>query len=332
MAPTISVITTVYNKEKTVSDCISSILTQNYQDFEMIIVNDGSTDRSAARIANFLDNDRIKTFQTNHSGHSRAKNSGARAATGEIFYFIDADCIAESACLSNLKFLFDQSDLGCIGGEVRAINENHLLPKAIEIWENPPPQPPGANVAYRREVFEKAGGFDEQMQFGEDVDLYWRVAKLGFKCSIEPTVRVRVLHPQTIPDFLRQRFRWGIGYAQLMERHPEKIWEEQELSFRFFSLAILSCLLILIDLRLVIVFVALDLVIVVRYVFLGRRLARDRGAPNFWWVLAVIKLLDAVAYYLGYYYWRLLKPFRGRRAQLHSDPIGNPLPDIIREH
>jgi glycosyltransferase involved in cell wall biosynthesis len=84
MAPVISVITTVYNKEETISACVDSILNQDYADFEMIIVDDGSTDTSRAKIAAFLRDTRIRTFQINHIGHSGAKNKGAENALGKI--------------------------------------------------------------------------------------------------------------------------------------------------------------------------------------------------------------------------------------------------------
>ena len=312
MPPAFSVITTVYNKEETISDCISSILSQDYQEFEIIIVDDRSADRSATPLASFPGEGRIRIVKTNHVGHSSAKNSGAKIATGKILYFIDADCVADRGCLNRLKTLFDQSDVSCVGGELRALNRDHLIPRAIEIWQNPFQQPPGANVAYRREAFEKAGGFDAMIEFGEDVDLYWRVRKLGLKYHIDPSVKVRTVDPQTILDFLKQRFRWGIGYAQVTQRHHEVIDNEMKVSFRLFSVTLLSSLLMFLDLRLGIIFLAFDCAVVLRFVRLGRRLARDRGNADYWMILALLKLLHAFAYYLGYYYWKFLTLFRGR--------------------
>jgi glycosyltransferase involved in cell wall biosynthesis len=269
LRPKISVVTTVYNKEQTVSACMNSILSQDYEDLELIVVDDGSTDGSARRIESIEDG-RIRTLRINHSGHSRAKNRGANNAKGVILYFIDADCVADRECLGRLKMDFDQSDVGCVGGELRALNENHVIPRAIDIWHNPPPQPPGGNVAYSREAFEKAGGFDETIEYGEDVDLYWRVKALGFKCSIDTTIKARTLHPETVLSFFEQRFQWGMGYAQLTQRHAEMLdseigGKELQTSFPLFSVTLLSCVLMLIDLRLVIIFLVLDFAIVARY-------------------------------------------------------------------
>lgn len=313
----ISVITTVYNKEKTISECVTSIQSQRYSEFEMIIVDDGSTDGSATKIAAFLSDSRIRTIQSNHVGHSAAKGLGAKAAKGKILYFIDADCVADRECLGRLKIAFDQSDVGCVGGEFRALNGDHLIPRAIDLWEpHPPLQPPGCNVAYRRDVYEKAGGFDERTKLGEDVDLYWRIRKLGFKCSIDPTVEVATVQPQTIFDFLKQRFRWGMGYAMVTPRHPEFVDKEIHNSFHLFSITILSSLLMLLDLRLAIIFLALDFAIVLRYVLLGRRMAKNAGKGDYWPILGAIKFLHDVAYYLAYYYWRFLKLLRRRELHL----------------
>jgi len=308
MAPAISVITTVFNKEETISACVSSILNQNYADFELIIVDDGSTDTSPAKIATYLRDNRIRTFQTNHIGHSGAKNKGAENANGEILYFIDADCVADRECLGRLKMDFDQSDVSCVGGEHTALNKDKLIPRVIDIWEpHPPLQPPGANVAYRKEAFERAGGFDETIQYGEDQDLYWRIRKLGFKCSIDPTVKIGIGHPPTVLGFLGERFHWGIGYAQVAERHPEFRDKEIHASFRLFSLTLLSLLLILLDLRLALIFFALCAFVVLRYARLGRFLAKNSGRLSYWRILALVKFLHDLAYYVGYYYWKFLR-------------------------
>ena len=301
----ISVVTTVYNKEKTVSDCIGSILGQDHQDLELIIVDDESTDGSAKKIAPFVDDRRVRVVKTDHVGHSRAKNRGAEEATGSILYFIDADCVAAPNCLSQLKVLFDQPEVSCVGGELRALNKTHLIPRAIEIIQNPPSHLVGANAAYRREAFENAGRFDEGMKFGEDVDLYFRAKKLGLRCLIDSTVSVRTVHPHTVLGLLRQRFRWGIGYAQLIEKHPETVLREIQESFALISLTLLSSFLILLDLRLMFIPLVLGSVNILRFVYLAR--AQRGGRSSYWPIIALIKLLNAIAYYSGYHYWKFLE-------------------------
>jgi len=303
----ISVVTTVYNKEKTVSDCIGSILRQDHQHLELIIVDDESTDGSAEKIAPFLDDRRVRVVKTNHVGHSCAKNSGAEKATGEILYFIDADCVAAANCLSQLKMLFDRPDVSCVGGELRALNRSYLIPRAIEIIQNPPSHLVGANAAYLREAFEKAGRFDEGMKFGEDVDLHWRAKKLGLGCFIDSTVSVRTVHPHTVLDLFRQRFRWGIGYAQLTEKHPEAVVRKIQGSFPFISLALLSFPLVLLDLKLILIPLVLGLANILRFVYLSASVAKRAGKRSYWPIITLIELLNAIAYYFGYHYWKFLE-------------------------
>jgi glycosyltransferase involved in cell wall biosynthesis len=301
----ISVVTGVYNKEETVSACINSILSQDYQDFELIVVDDGSTDGSSMKISPFLGDARIRLIETKHVGYSHASNTGASAAKGEVLYFVDADCVAGASNLSKLSDLFSDPEIGCVGGEIRALNGAFLIPRVIEAWENPPARPPDANVAYRKDLFERVGGYDKSMKFGPGVNLYMNVRKLGVKCVVEPTVTVRTIFPRTLVEFWRQRIGWGIGYGELAQRHVEVRDPEILASFRLISLTLLSLLLPFLDWRLVFIFFALSVANLVRFASLGWSMAKRTGKRQWWPVMAVLKFLHTIAYYFGYYYWKL---------------------------
>jgi glycosyltransferase involved in cell wall biosynthesis len=306
----ISVIVSVYNKQEVVADCVSSILNQSYQDFELVVVDDGSTDESATRVARFSTDSRVRMIRTKRGGPARAKNEGAKEARGNIFHFVDGDCILLANSLERLKTTFDESAVGCVGGGINALNRTKLIPRAIEIIHNDlikDKWPVGPNVAYSREAFERAGGFDELMRSGADVELFLKTRKLGFSHLIDPEVRVSTIYPSGVFDLFGQRVRWGKGYAQLVERHPDVSVREIHRSLFLISLTLASCALTIIDLRLLVVFFVLGFLNVFRFLPASAEIARRTGKNQYTYAITMVKFLNAIAYCAGYYYWRLLE-------------------------
>lgn len=127
----ISVIIPVYNGEKYIKDCINMILQQTYQNFEMIIVNDGSTDKSLEILQTFESVDyRIKIFSFENHGVSWSRNFGISQAQGDFITFIDCDDYIEKDYLENLIKIFSvHKNLDAVFCKVNVINENHEMIK-----------------------------------------------------------------------------------------------------------------------------------------------------------------------------------------------------------
>ena len=89
--PTLSIIVPVYNAEKYIDQCIESVLTQSFTDFELILVNDGSTDSSLERCYAWDSDERVKVFFTENRGVSHARNYGLKNAIGKWILFLDSD-------------------------------------------------------------------------------------------------------------------------------------------------------------------------------------------------------------------------------------------------
>lgn len=203
--PRVSVITPCYNAEKYVGQTIESICSQSFGDWEHILVNDGSTDGSAAVMRSFAAKDRrIRILTQSNSGMSISRNNGVRAASPESAYllFLDADDCAEPGMLDYLvKYLDTHPDVGVARVEYRFIDaagnfieydesKYRLAPDGLWLRELPPncPDTPFLSVftlcaiissisLIRRSVFEQVGGYDET--FGdhrEDTDLFLRMA------------------------------------------------------------------------------------------------------------------------------------------------------------
>ena len=107
--PKVSVIIPVYNVEKYLDECLDSILGQTLKDIEVLCVDDGSTDCSAKILADYAAKDaRVRLFTTTHVGAFRAREVGVKAATGEFFYFMDADDLLDATAFDRLCALADK--------------------------------------------------------------------------------------------------------------------------------------------------------------------------------------------------------------------------------
>lgn len=174
----ISVVIPLYNKEHYIADTLKSVLKQTCSDFEVIVIDDGSTDHSAEIVATFHD-ERIHYIFQENQGVAAARNRGIREATGEFIAFLDADdCWFPDYLekMTQLAAAYPHQHVFCSAQENRIIN---TLPDGVTIISD--------HCLYdyiyftgcmflRREVFDKAGCFREGIQLGEDRDMWLRMA------------------------------------------------------------------------------------------------------------------------------------------------------------
>ena len=183
--PTISVIIPAYNAERTILETIASVQQQTFSDFEMIIINDGSSDRTVEILDNVKD-ERLKIFSYQNSGVSVARNRGISHATGEFIAFLDADDLWTSDKLeAQLTALQQHPEAGvayswtCFmrekGGSYieksRAFEGNVYAKLLVTNFLHS-----GSNPLIRREAIESVGGFDTTLIPSEDWDFYLRLA------------------------------------------------------------------------------------------------------------------------------------------------------------
>lgn len=183
----ISVILSIYNGEKFIGDTIKSILQQTYTDFELIIVNDGSTDHSEEVISTFKD-DRIHYVKQENKGTASAKNTGLRLAKGDFITFHDSDDISLPNRFERLLEAFFSEKIGLTHSDMLLMDENdspfsywgssNILPNQIfsfflhvgTPFNNP-------TILYRKETLENLS-FDEKLKnTGEDTDLVLKITR-----------------------------------------------------------------------------------------------------------------------------------------------------------
>lgn len=185
----VSVIVPAYNAEKTILETIQSIQAQTFSDFELIVINDGSSDRTVELLSTIND-PRLKVFSYENGGLPVARNRGIQGATGEFITFIDADDLWKPQKLeAQLKALHEYPEAGVAYSWTAFIDENSNFLYAWEPlhWQgNVYPQllirnfiSSGSNILVRRQIIQAAGEFDPHLRSVEDWDYYLRLAALA---------------------------------------------------------------------------------------------------------------------------------------------------------
>jgi len=253
--PTISVVMPVYNAENYVRQAVESVLNQTYQNIELILINDGSTDNSLSVIQAYVADERVKILTQKNSGACVARNRGLNEAEGEFVKFLDADDVLypniieeqlkEIQPLAENEIVFGDFDFIDSEGEITyeyVFNKNDLLQKDpdsffLNNWEILISSP-----LHRKQLLKNVGGFDESLKSGQEQDLHFRLALSGVKFiykSIrafqyrshlsETRISVNRMTKQ-IPDFERIKNR-NNKYISLLCQKNGELSDAQKLYF-----------------------------------------------------------------------------------------------------
>jgi len=225
--PFVSVIVCSYNGGRTLATCLDSLGKLNYSDYEIILVDDGSTD-DTRDIAEQFPHVRY-VYQENH-GLSHARNTGAAAAKGEIFAYTDSDCMADVDWLYYLIGTLLSGDYAGVGGpNVTPPAQNWIQacvaaapggPSHVLLTDIIAEHIPGCNMAFYRWAFENIGGFDaEYHKAGDDVDFCWRLQQAGCVIAFSPTAIVWHHRRFTLRAFLKQQDGYGEAESLLRFKH-----------------------------------------------------------------------------------------------------------------
>jgi GT2 family glycosyltransferase len=228
--PRVSVVVACYNGERTLKGCLESLERLNYPDYEVILVDDGSTDNTA-RIAGEHPRTRLIKHETN-LGLSVARNTGIAAATGEIVAFTDADCRPDEDWLHFLVSDLLDGGFGAIGGHNFLPRDDSSVAAAVLVSPGGPAHVmltdreaehvPGCNLAVYKWALAEAGGFDPIFRkAGDDVDICWRLQERGLKIRFSPAGFVWHYRRSTVRAYLRQQEGYGAAEALLVRKHPE---------------------------------------------------------------------------------------------------------------
>ena len=215
--PKVSVIVCAYNAERTMDRCLASLERLNYPNYEVIIVNDGSTDATREISERY---DSVRLINQENKGLSAARNVGLNASTGDIIAYTDSDCMADPDWLTYLVARFQSSTFAAVGGPNLSPPDDSLVPSCVAVSPGAPTHVllddevaehiPGCNMAFRREALEATAGFDPVFRAaGDDVDLCWRLQNKGYKIGFCPAAVVWHFRRNTVRDYLKQQRGYG---------------------------------------------------------------------------------------------------------------------------
>ena len=227
--PKVSVVVACYNGGKTLTTCLNSLTRLNYSDYEVILVDDGSTDITPQIASVYKD---VKYIRQPNMGLSVARNTGIAASTGEIVAFTDADCKPDPDWLYYLIGDLLREDFAGIGGHNFLPQDDSSVAAAVLVSPGGPAHVmltdriaehiPGCNMAFYKWALDEIGGFDPIFtKAGDDVDVCWRIQQAGYKIGFSPSGFVWHYRRSTIGAYLKQQKGYGEAEALLARRHPE---------------------------------------------------------------------------------------------------------------
>lgn len=251
-----SVIVPVFNRPDEMDELLKSLKKQSYSNFEIIIIEDGSTetcDEIAKLYSNELD---IKYYYKDNSGPGDSRNTGMTMASGQYFIFFDSDCIIPPRYFEIVENYLSTDRLDAFGGPDNAHKSFTNIQKAINYsmtsvittggvrgkknkMDNF--QPRSFNMGINRKVYEKIGGFSN-IHPGEDPDLSYRIMNDGFKIGLIKEAFVYHKRRIDFSKFVKQMYKFGVVRGILIKWYPDKF----KLTYTFPALFLLLSLLLII--------------------------------------------------------------------------------------
>ena len=225
--PMVSVVVCCYNAGATLDECLRSLVTLDYPNYEVIAVDDGSTDGTHW----IAQGHGVRCLRVPNGGLSRARNLGIENARGEIVAFIDSDAYADPDWLYYVVCALEEHDAAAVGGPnlsppqdgflAQCVDESPGNPTCVLVDNERAEHIPGCNMAFRKSAFAVAGQFDAQHRAaGDDVDLCWRVLLTEGKIVYHPAALVWHHRRPTIGGYLKQQKGYGFAEAHLQQRYP----------------------------------------------------------------------------------------------------------------
>ena len=227
--PRISVVVCSYNGSRVIRDCLEGLAQLDYRNFEVIVVDDGSTDGTADIALQY----NVRLIRTENRGLSSARNTGLEAATGEIVAYIDDDAYPDPQWLKYLALTFGTTDHAGVGGpNIAPAGDGPIAacvanapggPVHVLLSDREAEHIPGCNMAFRKERLEAIGGFDPQFRVaGDDVDVCWQLMERGWTLGFQPAAMVWHHRRNSVRAYWKQQRGYGKAEGLLKNKWPEK--------------------------------------------------------------------------------------------------------------
>ncbi len=227
--PKISIVVCAYNAETTIRECLDGIRALDYPDYETIVIDDGSTDETAAIAREYA----VRMVSTENRGLSNARNLGLELASGEIVAYLDSDAYPDPHWLQYLARTFLASTHVGVGGPnlpppgdgwiAESVAAAPGGPTHVLITDEQAEHIPGCNMAFRTDALRDIGGFDPRFRAaGDDVDVCWQLQARGWTLGFSPAAVVWHHRRNSVVAYWRQQRGYGRAEALLEGKWPDR--------------------------------------------------------------------------------------------------------------
>jgi len=238
--PLVTVIVPAYNEEKAIGKTVEALLRLTYADKEIIVVDDGSTDRTLEVARSHAKDDLVKVVTKLNGGKWDALNTGIRVAKGEFIVCIDADTLLDQNAIQHLVKHFRDPKIAAVAGNVKVGNRSGVLTKlqaleyvvGINLHRRSEANlqnvtvVPGPIGAFRASVLKEIGLFEGDT-FAEDADITFRILKAGYKTVFEARAFGYTEAPKSMTNLAKQRYRWYRGSLQVLSKHKDMTFNKK---------------------------------------------------------------------------------------------------------
>lgn len=244
--PFVSVVIPAYNEERSIVSSVESVLACAYPSFEVIVINDGSTDRTEEFLEPLIVSGRIRYFRKANGGKASALNLGIAHASGEIVFYTDADSLFQPDTIGKIARWFVDPRIHAVCGNDTPLKPDTPLQKILTVTThigtgfvrrafsvlNIIPIISGNSGAVRKEYLEKVRGFSEI--WGEDLDLTFKLQRIGARIIYDSDALVVCDVPAGISALWRQRVRWTRSYIRIAALHKDMMFRRRYAPFSWY--------------------------------------------------------------------------------------------------
>ncbi|HEY0743566.1 MAG TPA: glycosyltransferase [Chryseosolibacter sp.] len=235
--PKFTVVVPVYNRPDELSELLGSLTCQTYSNFDVVIVEDGSTITSKSVVEKFSSELKIDYIFKPNSGPGPSRNVGFQRASGDYFVVFDSDCILPATYFESVIAFLSATPLDAWGGPDRAHKSFTTLQQAMGYTMASPLttggirggkkhvgwfQPRSFNMGISRTVFEQTGGFQFD-RYAEDIEFSIRMKEKGFRIGLIPEAFVYHKRRTSLSQFYKQVFHFGKGRALIGKKYPSEV-------------------------------------------------------------------------------------------------------------
>lgn len=250
--PLVTLVVPAYNEGVVIEAALRSLLELDYPNYEILVIDDGSTDDTYEKALNVANESRdvfVRVITKRNGGKAEALNTGMSYARGEFILNMDGDSKLSKNVIRSCVRHFDDPRVGAVAGNVKVINRENVWSKiqALEYVEglamarkaqsfmravNIIPGPLGM---FRKSVLQEVHGYDHDT-FAEDCDLTLKLLVRGWHIAYEPDAVAWVETPSKLLDLLKQRYRWTRGILQAIAKNSSALWQPRKAGINFYIL------------------------------------------------------------------------------------------------